>query len=181
MHVSPGNRLRPAFVTRARPARPSAQSGGASVSGSPANIRTEGRGLVSAVSAAPSAATAAAAATTRALFARPGFIDGQRSAVVLFFVQALNRRQGGVVVRHFDESKSLAAPRVPILDHLRAADRAKRREQLFQVRIRHVITQIAHIQLFTHDKTPRKTRYNRLNSGLFGRTKMAAGPSRQGE
>src|SRR3990172_8090816 len=49
---------------------------------------------------APFEATAATATGT-ALFARPGLIDGQTSAVLLLVVEIPNRRPRGVVVRHF--------------------------------------------------------------------------------
>jgi hypothetical protein len=94
---------------------------GDSVSGQAAKTGTD-RGLVPAVSASSTAAAPATTAASRALFARSGFIDGQRSAFVFLFIQGLNRREGRIVVRHLDKSKSLAAASVAILDHLRAAD-----------------------------------------------------------
>src|SRR4051794_3111533 len=78
-------------------------------------------GLVSASAAATTvSATAAASATTAtasaatALFAWTGFIDGQRTAVDLFQVQAVDRRAGLIGVVELDEAKPLAAARIAV-------------------------------------------------------------------
>ena len=71
------------------------------------------------VSATTTAATATPAATesAAALFARPGFVDRQRTAILLRFVQSFDSVLGRVVVGHFHESKTLASARVTILNH----------------------------------------------------------------
>src|SRR5688572_10652612 len=70
-------------------------------------------GLITAASATAVATTTAAAtaaatasATTAAVFARPGFIDGQRPAVVLFQVQTFNSGLRFTITRHLDETEA---------------------------------------------------------------------------
>jgi hypothetical protein len=82
------------------------------------------RSLVPASAATTAAAvtaattTAAAATTTAAIFARAGFVDGERSAIMLFAVHAGDRRLGFLVVLHFDKAEAFAPAGVAVHDDL---------------------------------------------------------------
>lgn len=108
--------------------------------------------------AASAATTAAAVATTAAatttVFPWPGFVDRQRPTVVLLLVKRIDGRLGCVVVSHFNEAKSLAAPCVTVLNHLCATNLAKLGEEALQRFIGHAITEIADVQFLTHCQTP---------------------------
>ena len=112
------------------------------------------RGLASAVAATATAATVAAtttaAATPAAVFARLGFVDGQRTPIVLLLMQAGDGLASRVVIRHFHETKALAAAGIAVLDDLRAAHRAELREQFFERRVGDVVTQVSDVQLLSH-------------------------------
>jgi hypothetical protein len=112
--------------------------------------------------AAAATATAPAATAATSLFARPGFIDSERTTIVLLLVQALNGRLGGVVVGHLDKAKSFASPGVAVHYHLSALNRAELGEQFFQAFISDVVAQISDIQSFTHDSAPLR-RWTRLD------------------
>src|ERR1700674_3283978 len=103
--------------------------------------------------AAPSTTTTAAT-TAWTILSRPSFVHRQWATVVLFFIEAFDRGPSRVIVRHFDESETLASARVAILNHLRAAHRAELCKQFFQIGIRHFIREIANIQLLAHTYTP---------------------------
>ena len=77
--------------------------------------------------------TAAAAATTTALFARLGFVNGQRATAVILLVQATDRFVGGIVIPHLDETETLAAAGITVLDDLSTPHLSERAEQLLQV------------------------------------------------
>ena len=79
----------------------------------------------SASAAAATTATAATAATVSAttsasatLFAGTGFVDSQRTPVVILLVQTTDRLVGGIIIRHFDETETLAPTGVPVLNDL---------------------------------------------------------------
>ena len=80
----------------------------------------------SASAAAATTATAATAATTvsattsasATLFAGTGFVDSQRTPVVILLVQTTDRLVGGIIIRHFDETETLAPTGVPVLNDL---------------------------------------------------------------
>ena len=80
---------------------------------------------VSTTSAAAAATTATAATTVSAttsasatLFAGTGFVDSQRTPVVILLVQTTDRLVGGIIIRHFDETETLAPTGVPVLNDL---------------------------------------------------------------
>src|SRR5271165_2324417 len=79
----------------------------------------------------PTAATALPAA----FLARLGFVDGQRSAVMLLAVERLNGGLGFLVAAHLDEAEPLGAAGVAILDDLGRHDRAVLPKQLRQVTV----------------------------------------------
>ena len=78
---------------------------------------------------APSAAAGSrsAAASSRSAAAcaagspGPGFIDGEPSTVVVLTVQCLDRGQGFVVIRHFDEPEATTASGLPVAQDLSRA------------------------------------------------------------
>src|SRR5262245_21976091 len=76
----------------------------------------------------PAVATAAATTTaaTRALFARLGFVDGQRAAIVLLAVERGDRGLRFGVAAHLDKAEALAAAGLAIRDYLGAGDLAVR-------------------------------------------------------
>jgi hypothetical protein len=124
------------------------------------DLLRRGRSLAATVTAAAtttaisSAATAAPTSAATAFFARPGFVDGERAALVFFFVQAADRFLRGVVIAHLHEAKPLAAAGVAVLHDLRTFDRAELGEELFQIRTANVEAQISDIQSLTHCRTP---------------------------
>jgi hypothetical protein len=99
------------------------------------------------------AATTAATTTTAAatFFAGPSFVDRQPATIMFLLVERLNRCPSGVVVRHFHESKTLAATRIAVLDYLSTTDFTKRSEQLLQAGVGRLVAQVADIQFLTHD------------------------------
>jgi hypothetical protein len=110
-----------------------------------------------AATAATSAAavtTATATAATTSWLARTGFIHGERPAVVLGAVDAADRGLGLFIAAHFDKAKTLAAAGVAIHDHFGALNRSEFTKQLVEIRVRNVITQIANVQLLSHDASP---------------------------
>jgi ethanolamine utilization microcompartment shell protein EutS len=86
--------------------------------------------LTAATTATAAIATATAAT---ALFTWLGFVDRQRTTIVLLFMKRLNGGPSAVVFAHFDESEALAATRFSILDHFGAANFTELRKQLFQI------------------------------------------------
>jgi hypothetical protein len=84
--------------------------------------------------AAIAAASTAAATAAATFFARSGFVDGQRAAVVLAAVQAGNGRLSFGIVAHFHEAEAFAPARVPISDDLSALHGAEFGKHLIQVR-----------------------------------------------
>src|SRR5262249_17264792 len=72
--------------------------------------------------AAP-AAVAATAATAAARCPRASFIDREATAVMVLAVQALDGRQGLVIIDHFHEAESPAPSRLAIAQDLAAAHR----------------------------------------------------------
>jgi len=98
-----------------------------------------------AAAATESATATTAAAATRAVFARLGFIDGQRAAVVLLAIEARNRGLRLFVGAHLHESKALTAARVAVRNDFRRLHASVRREQLFQIRARCVVAQITYV------------------------------------
>ena len=99
------------------------------------------------------AATAATAATTTVL-ARTGFIHRQRTTFMLLRIQGVNGRLGLGRIAHFHEAKSLAPPRVAILNHLRTLHLAILREQRLETLARDTVAQIADIQTRSHRRFP---------------------------
>jgi hypothetical protein len=109
-----------------------------------------------------SAATAAAAAVSTAaaatLFARLGFVNRQRTAIVLLFVKRLDCGASTIVFAHLDESKALATTGFAILDHFGASDFTKLREQLLKIRAGYVVTKVTDVQFLTHYTDSVKTK-----------------------
>ena len=105
---------------------------------------------VSAAAASTAVATSAATSTAAALFARLGFIDGERAPVVLFAVEGGNGALGVIIVGHLDEPEPLAAAGVAIADNLGALNGAKLTEQLLQRRTVHAVAEVPDVQTLTH-------------------------------
>lgn len=106
-----------------------------------------------AAAAATTAATTAVATTTAAaatLFAGPGFVDGQRTSVVLLIMQGADCGLGFLIAAHLNKGEALAATGIAILDHLSALNRAELAEQLLEVLATRVVAQVPHVQLLTH-------------------------------
>jgi len=69
---------------------------------------------------------------------------------VLLSIHSGDRRLRFFVTGHFDESETLAASRVAVVDDLGAGYLAMLIEQLFEVRAGYVVAQIPHVKLLTH-------------------------------
>jgi hypothetical protein len=91
--------------------------------------------LATAVTATSTASSVSTTTTTAAtsLFARLGFVDGQRTTVVIFLVQATDRFIGGIVIPHFNEAETLAAAGVTILNDLSTPHLTELTEQSFEI------------------------------------------------
>jgi hypothetical protein len=117
-------------------------------------------GLIPTAAAAATAASAAAVTTATATtaatswLARTGFIHGERAAVVLGAVHSADRGLGFFIAAHFHEAEALAAAGVAIHDHFGALYRSEFPKHLVEIRVRNVITQIANVQLLSHDASP---------------------------
>jgi hypothetical protein len=86
-------------------------------------------------SPAASAATTATEATAAAaaVFARAGFVHGEGAAVVLLAIKPGDRRLGLFIGAHLDETESLAAAGVAVVDDLGGNDLAVCSEQLLEL------------------------------------------------
>jgi hypothetical protein len=102
--------------------------------------------------------TAAVAAPTAAatFLTGLGFVDRQVPAVVVMTVETLDGRLRLGVGPHLHESEPLRAVGVPIDDDLCALDRPEWREQRLKVGLIDVVSQVADIQLLTHDRPPKR-------------------------
>jgi hypothetical protein len=109
-----------------------------------------------AASTAASTAVSATAASSaaRTILAGTGLVDGEGPAAVLLAVQGRDGGLGFFIGSHLDETESLAAPGVAIVDDLRRDDRAVRTKQLFQLGAIDLIAQVADVQLLTHCRSP---------------------------
>src|SRR5262249_30884964 len=96
------------------------------------------------------AAPTAAAAATAAVFARLGFVDGQRAAVNFLAVHGLDGCLGLLVGAHLDEAEPLGAAGVAVHDDLGRLHRAVRLEHRLQVAVADAVGQVAHVQLLAH-------------------------------
>jgi hypothetical protein len=89
------------------------------------------------VAAAATTAAAATAATTTAaaaaIFAWPGFVDGERPPIVLFAVHSGNGRLGFFIGAHFDKAETFASARVAIHDDLGTLHGAVLTKDLVQI------------------------------------------------
>jgi hypothetical protein len=115
-------------------------------------IPTAAAATAAASAAAVTTAAATAAATSR--LARTGFVHGERSAVVLGAVHSADRGLGFFIAAHFHKAEALAAAGVAIHDHFGALYRSEFPKHLVEIRVRNVITQIANVQLLSHDASP---------------------------
>ena len=106
------------------------------------------------VASAATATAAASTSTTASVFTRLRFIHGQRATIVHAVVQPVDSGLGLGVRIHFDESKPLAAPGVPIRDHQCISDLTKLAKQLFKVGGRNLVAQIAAIELLSQRFSP---------------------------
>src|SRR5256885_1410163 len=105
---------------------------------------TERLVAAAAVTSAATAATAfAATATTAAAtttetaaagFARLGFVDGERAAVLFLAVERGDRGLRFLVRAHLHKPKALAAAGVAVCDHFSGLNLAMRTEQLLELR-----------------------------------------------
>jgi hypothetical protein len=104
--------------------------------------------------AAASSAESTATTTTGTLFLGSGFIDGQGATVVLLAVQGRDGGLGLLVAGHFHKTKTFASARVTIVDDLSRHHRAVLGKQFLESRAVHVVTEIPHVQLLTHCRSP---------------------------
>src|SRR5205085_10765812 len=109
-----------------------------------------------AVAASTTTTTAAAAAkpaasASRPVFARLGFVDGQRAAVVVLAVERRDGRLSLLIGAHFHETESLAASGHAVADDFSALHGSVRAKQLLEFGAINVVAQIPHIQLLAHD------------------------------
>jgi hypothetical protein len=95
--------------------------------------------------AAAESTSAAAAAATATLFARLGFVHGQRSATMFLAVQGCNCSLCLGIGGHFHETKAFASAGVAVRDDLGALDGPMDRKEGLQCRAIHVVAQITNI------------------------------------
>jgi hypothetical protein len=100
------------------------------------------------------AAPAAVAVSTAARFARFGFINLKRSAILLGSVQTADGRLRFFVAGHLNETETFALAAVAVFDHLSTNNCPELREQLLQIRATHAVTQIPTIQFLSHHRSP---------------------------
>jgi hypothetical protein len=106
--------------------------------------------VASATSATPASTATTASEAAGTFFLRTGFVDSEGSAHVLLTIQRGDRRLGFFIRRHFDESKTLASAGLAVRNDLRRRDIAVLTEQLGQICVTALVTQIAHVKLLTH-------------------------------
>ena len=82
-------------------------------------VATASTAAAAAVAASATAeATTTAASTAASIFARTGFIDGQRPSTVLLPVQGGNSGLRLFVASHLNESKTFGPSGIPVVDDL---------------------------------------------------------------
>jgi hypothetical protein len=91
------------------------------------------------------ATTTATAATSTAFFAGTGFVDGQRPTAMFLAVEGVDCVLGFFIGRHLDESESLAAAGIAIIDDLRRNHLAVLAKQLLQLGAINLVAQVANI------------------------------------
>jgi hypothetical protein len=114
--------------------------------------------LLSGIGLIPAAATAAVSpltTTAASVLTGLGFVDGERSSGMFFFIQAADRGLSAGVRHHLDEPKALAPAAGAVRNDLSALDLSKFRKQLLQVRTGNVESEIATIQFLSHHKSPK--------------------------
>jgi len=118
----------------------------------PATATSAAAAISTATATATAAATTVPTTATAAapVFAGTGFIDGQGAAVVLLPIEGCNRGFRLIIVRHFDEPKTLAPTGIPIIDHLGRQDLPVRPKQLLEFRAIHLVAQVPDVQLLSH-------------------------------
>ncbi len=90
-------------------------------------------------------ARATAAVTLRAIFARLGLIDLKRASAELGAVEFLNCRRAFFFGLHFDKPEAARATGFAIFNQRDAFDRARFREQCFQIVARRFEREITNI------------------------------------
>src|SRR5206468_10690722 len=103
-----------------------------------------------AAAAAAAVIAAAAAKASRARRLRPCFIDGQRTATELLFMQLVDRGLRVRFRRHFDEREAACTARRHVAHHAYGLDRPGLTEQLFEIGFRCFIRDVADIQFAIH-------------------------------
>jgi hypothetical protein len=98
-----------------------------------------------ATTAAAEATTSAATATAAALFARAGFVDGQRAAAMFLAVERADRRLGFLIGAHLDEAESFGSAGVAIVDDLGGDYRPMLSKQLLEFRAIDLVAQVANV------------------------------------
>src|SRR5262249_47469572 len=108
--------------------------------------------------ALPAAVTAPAAGAPApaALGLGSGLVDDQGATAGVLAVEGRDGGLGLLVAAHLNEAEPLGMPRVAVGDDLRRLHRAVRPEQLLQVGVGDAETQVAHEQLPTHERSPKK-------------------------
>src|SRR5260370_37734377 len=90
-------------------------------------------------------------ASATALLARPGFVDGQRPALVGCAVQGRDGLLGLFVVTHFHEAESPGSAGLAVCDDLSLRPLAMLLEQGQQLVGRHVPGEVADMNVLRHD------------------------------
>jgi hypothetical protein len=103
------------------------------------------------VTTTASSATAAAKAASAAFGFRPGFIDIKGTTLDFLAVQPRDGGRGFLVRTHFHKPETLCATRVAIHDDLGRHNGSERCQQFLKTAVVNVVTEIAHIQLLTHE------------------------------
>jgi hypothetical protein len=75
---------------------------------------------------------------------------------MLLLIECLDCGPSSIVIRHFHKSKTFAAARVTILNHLSTSHRAKGREKLLKACVCDVVAKVTNIQFRTHYLIPSK-------------------------
>src|SRR6185503_8704888 len=94
------------------------------------------------------------AASTTVGFLRPRLVDFHRSAAERLLVKLLDGHLRLRVGAHLDKRKSPPLARELVTGHEHGCDRARLREQLLDLRLLHLVGEIADVQPATHDDAP---------------------------
>jgi hypothetical protein len=99
---------------------------------------------------AAAAAISAATTATRTLFARAGFVDGQRPAIERLAMELRDRRLRIGIIAHGDECKSARLAGELVLHQQHFRYRSRLREIILKVRLRCIEGEVAHVEFVAH-------------------------------